>query len=213
MEGFRILNVHVVLDSHTIGGNTMLISFEVTWLGEHTCRQLLAHVLDIYLKRPEVPATVEHVTLFCVRGLVRVDKQMANATACLEFNVSFVIDSFSTLDFNFKLTSLPAQAQASSSRPVINPFVVMRNTQSAFVSLPPRLDHQRMYSNHHLYNEFLEFLENQDLGWTGDSASTIGKHFVECITKAFFQCNPGVWKCLNDKYKNGKFPLCCILLS
>ncbi len=35
-----MLNVQVVLDSRTIGGSTMLIPFEVAWLGEHTCRQL-----------------------------------------------------------------------------------------------------------------------------------------------------------------------------
>ena len=87
-----MLNVQVVLDSHTIGGNTMLIPFEVTWLGGHTCRQLLAHVLDIHLKRPEVLAKVEHVTLFCARGTVRVDTHVANATACLEFNVSLIIE-------------------------------------------------------------------------------------------------------------------------
>jgi len=40
-----MLNAQVVLDSHTIGGSTMLILFEVTWSGEHTCRQLLEHVL------------------------------------------------------------------------------------------------------------------------------------------------------------------------
>ena len=117
---------------------------------------------------------------------------MANATACLDFHVSFVIESFSTLDFNFKLTSHPTQAHAASCRPVMNPFVLMRNTQASFVSLPPRLDHQRMYSNHHLYNELLVFLEKHDLGWTGDTASTVGKNFVECMSKAFFQCSPAV---------------------
>ena len=181
MEGYRMLNVQVVLDSHTIGGSTMLIPFEVAWLGEHTCRQMLEHVLNVHFQRPEVLATVELVTLMCVRGTARVDRQMANATACLDFYVSFVIESFSTLDFNFKLTSRPTEAQAASSRPVINPFVLMRDTQTTFVSLPPRLDHQRMYANHHLHNELLDFLEKHDLGWTADTVSTVGKNFVDCM--------------------------------
>jgi len=143
----------------------MLIPFEVTWLREHICRHLLEHVLDVYFKRPEVLATVELVTLMCIRGTTRVDRQMANATACLVINVSFVIKLFSTLDFNFKLTSRPPQAQAASSKPVISPFVMMGNTQTSFVSLPPRLEHHRMYANHHLYNELLVFLEKHELGW------------------------------------------------
>jgi hypothetical protein len=134
---------------------------------------------------------------------------MTNATACLDFNVSFVIKSFSTLDFNFKLTSRPTQAQAASSRLVINPFVLMRNTQTSFVSLPTRLDHQRMYTNHHLYNELLVFLEKTEFGWTADIASFVGENFVECMSKAFFQGNLAVWKSLSDKHNNYKFNLCC----
>jgi hypothetical protein len=66
-----MVTVQVVLESETIDGSTMLIPFEVTWLGEHTCRHLREHVLDIHFKRPEVLATLEHVASMCVRGTAR----------------------------------------------------------------------------------------------------------------------------------------------
>ena len=60
-----------------------------------------------------------------------------------------------------------------------------------------------MYANHCLYNELISFLENTGLGWTSDFSSTVGKWFVEGMSKALFQCGPPVWKALNDKHNSG----------
>jgi hypothetical protein len=61
-----------------------------------------------------------------------------------------------------------------------------------------------MYTHHNLYNKFLLWLEERELGWKGDTALTAaGKIFVEGMTKAFFQCTPAIWKALNDKHNNG----------
>ena len=87
----------------------------------------------------------------------------------------------------------------------MDPFALMRHTQTSYVFLPPRLDHARMYANHHTYNALLAFLEERELGWIGDSALTDGKRFVEGMSKAFFQCSPSTWKALNDKHNSGEF--------
>ncbi len=86
----------------------------------------------------------------------RVDKEMADATTCLDYSVSLVVDAFSTHSFHFKIFSLPKHATV---RPVVNPFEIIMQSRTAFVSLPPRLSHQRMYANHILHNELLSFLE------------------------------------------------------
>ena len=134
---------------------------------------------------------------------------MANATTCLDYNVSLVVDSFSTHSFHFKIFSLPRQAAV---RPVVNPFEIIMQSRTVFVSLPPRLGHHRMYANHNLYNELLSFLENHHLGWSSEDALTLGKQFVEGMSKAFFQVNPFVWKALNDTHNIGAFIFCFICL-
>jgi hypothetical protein len=132
----------------------------------------------------------------------RVDKDLANATACMDLSVISVIESFSTQYFTFKLTSLPTEAPQATS--LLNAFEVMRRVQTSFVFLPPRLDHSRMYANHHTYNALLAWLEERQLGWTRDTAITDGKRFVSGMSKAFFQCNLSTWSNLNDSHNRGK---------
>ena len=50
-----------------------------------------------------------------------------------------------------------------------------------------------MYANHDLYNELIAFLEKHSLGWTKETAPTVGKRFVEGMSKALFQCCPNVY--------------------
>ena len=40
-----MLTVQIEVDGRTLGGNELLIPFTYIWLGENSCRQLLAHVL------------------------------------------------------------------------------------------------------------------------------------------------------------------------
>ncbi len=134
----------------------------------------------------------------------REDKEMANSTACPDYNVSIVVDSFSTHSFHFKICSLPRQATV---RPVVNPFDIIMQSQTVFVSLPPRLVHHRMYANHNLYNQLLNFWEIHHLRWSSEDAVTLGKQFVDGMSKAFFQCNPFVWKALNDRHNICAFAL------
>jgi len=211
MEAVSMMTIRVELDNRAINGNTLLIPFTEVWLAENTCRQLLENVLAIHLNKPDLLNNAESVKMFCVKQQdtvtgsgkkARVDKEMANATACLEYSVSFVIDSFSTNSFYFKIFSLPRQATV---RPVVNPLQVLMQSRATFVSLPPRLDHQRMHAGHNLQNELLDFLEKHNLGWNSDEASTLGKNFVDGMSKAFFQCTPSVWKALNDRHNIGAF--------
>ena len=62
-----------------------------------------------------------------------------------------------------------------------------------------------MYANHHSCNALRAYLEERLLGWTTDIAKTIGKRFVEDISKAFFNCCPSTWQALNDRPSNGAF--------
>ena len=133
----------------------------------------------------------------------RVDKDLANATACLDMFALSVIESFSTRSFNFKLTAKPTVAP--QGRSLLNAFEVLKRTQTTYVCLPPRLEHTRMYANHHSYDALLAYLEERQLGWTSDTVKTHGKRFVEGMSKAFFQCCPSTWKALNDRHSNGAF--------
>jgi len=111
----------------------------------------------------------------------RVDKKMANATTCLDYNVSLLVDSFSTHSFHFKICSLPRQATV---RPVVNPFDIIMQRRTAFVSLPPRPGHHRMYANHNLYDEFLSFLVIHHLGWSSEDSVT---NFREAICRRYVE--------------------------
>jgi hypothetical protein len=73
----------------------------------------------------------------------RVDKDLANGTTCLDMAVLWVIESFSTQYFTFKITFRPAAIP--QARSLQNAFEVVRHTRISFVVLPPRLDHTRMY--------------------------------------------------------------------
>ena len=180
MESVSMMTIRVELDNRTLG-SILLIPFTETWLADHSCRQLLENVLSSHLNEPDLLSNAESVKMFCLKQQdtvtgsgkkSRVDKEMANATACLDYNVSLVVDSFSTHSFHFKICSLPRQATV---RPVVNPFEIIMQSRTAFVSLPPRLGHQRMYANHNLYNELLSFLETHHLGWSSEDALSISR--------------------------------------
>ena len=79
----------------------------------------------------------------------------------------------------------------------------MMQSQADYTCVPPLLTHERMYANYCLYNELIGFLENNGLGWTSGFSSTVGKRFVDGMSKALFQRGPPVWKPLNVKRNNG----------
>jgi hypothetical protein len=169
----------------------LLVPFDVEWLEANTCRELLKRVLTEHLDRPTALATAESVKLFCTRQEVvtetdlaaRVEREMSNATSCIAQAVMVVVKEFSTLSFAFKITSRPT-ATPSSAR--VNPFEIMRQSQSGYTSLPPRLFHARMYANHIGYNALIDFLEENKLDWNSESALTVGKRFVYGMSRAFF---------------------------
>ncbi len=70
----------------------------------------------------------------------------------------------------------------------VNPFNIMMNARVNYAFLPPMLSHKRMYTNHNIYNELIEFLEKHSLGWIKDMSSNVGKRFVEVMSNALFKC-------------------------
>ena len=62
-----MLSVVVEYDSRKLGGNTLLIPFEETWLSTNTCRELLQFVLTSQLELPELLSTAQQVKMFCVK--------------------------------------------------------------------------------------------------------------------------------------------------
>ena len=212
--------MQVELNSRRLGGSALLIPFEDAWLESNSCRQLLKHVLDEKLDGSDVLVAADEVKMFCVKQQdnitssgkkTRVEKELANATSCLDLTVMSVIDAFSTLHFTFKISSLPTATRPPLPN-TVDPFVIMRRTQTSFVTLPPRLVHCRMYANHDTYNDLIAFLEIHGVGWSVDTALTDGKRFVESMSKAFFQCTPGTWKALNDKHNSGAFCFGIVLI-
>jgi hypothetical protein len=68
-----------------------------------------------------------------------------------------------------------------------------------------------MYANHVGYNALADFLEDNKLGWTSGSALTAGKRFVDGMSRSFLECNPSLWKALNDRHNIGASCLLNIL--
>ena len=102
----RMITVQVELDSRRLGGSALLIPFADRMLASTTCRQLLQQVLTEHLDQPDLLATLEKVSLFVIKQhdnisgsgrKTRVDKDMANATACMDMTALSVIEAFSTL--------------------------------------------------------------------------------------------------------------------
>ena len=113
-----MITIIVELGSRKLGGSMLLLPFDDEWLGSNTCRDMLQHVLVRHLDRPIVLATAEIVKRFYTKqevvtesGLTfRLEKEIANATTCLDMHVIRGIKAFSTFSFSFKITSLPITA-------------------------------------------------------------------------------------------------------
>jgi len=174
---------------------------------------LLVFVLNVHLHLPDVLAAASEVKMFCMQQdqttsgsgrTTRVNKDLANATECLDCTVTFVIESFSTYCFCFKLIHAETPDSTVSARAErVNPFYMMMHSHTNYTFLPPLLAHERMYANPYLY-ELIGFLEKSSLRWTSDLSLSVGKRFVDKMSKAMFQCGPLVWNALNDKHNNGK---------
>jgi len=135
-----------------IGGSALLIPYADTWLASTYCRLFLDQVLNEHLHKLDVLSTSEQVSMFIIKqhGNVtgsgrktRVDKDLANATPCLDMTVLSVCESFPTQYFTFKINSRPTAIP--QARSLQNAFKIMRRTQTLFDFWPPRLDHIRMY--------------------------------------------------------------------
>ena len=183
------------LDGRMIGGSALLIPFADTWFASTSCRQFLEQVINEHLHQPDVLSTNEQVSMFIikqhdnVRGSgrkTRVDKDLANATSCLDMTVLSISESFSAQYFTFKITS--RHAAIPPARSLQTAFEVMTHEAHSYINrfLPPRLGHIRMYSNHQSYNSLLASLEERELGWTSGNAKTYGKRFVGNMSKTFF---------------------------
>ena len=95
-----MLTIVVEQDSRKFGGSTLLIEFDKSWLAKNSGRELLANVLCEHLELSDVLASTSQVKIFCMQQQestlgsgrkVRVDKELANATACLDCKVLYVI--------------------------------------------------------------------------------------------------------------------------
>jgi hypothetical protein len=62
-----MLTVLVECDGRKLGGNTLLIPFEETWLAINTCRELLQFVLSSHLEQPELLSSAQRVKMFCLK--------------------------------------------------------------------------------------------------------------------------------------------------
>ena len=51
----------------------------------------------------------------------------------------------------------------------------MTNARANFAFLPPLSNHERIYANHRLYNELIEFLENRRLSKENKQATITGR--------------------------------------
>jgi hypothetical protein len=51
-----------------------------------------------------------------------------------------------------------------------------------------------------LYNDFRNYLKEQEVGFPGDDASSLGDEFIEHFTSALFPLSQSVWKHLNDPH-------------
>jgi hypothetical protein len=98
--------VQVELDGRRLGGSALLIPLADVWLSSNTCRKLSQQVLCDHLHRPEVLSVAEKISMFCMKQKdtitgsgrkARVDKDLANAAACLDRKCMSVIDLFSTM--------------------------------------------------------------------------------------------------------------------
>jgi hypothetical protein len=146
------MTIQVELDTRRLGGSALLIPFSDNILTSTTCRNLLQTVLIGHLDQPDFLQSVEKVIMFVIKQhdnvsgsgrKTRVDKDLANATTCLDMFALYVIESFSTPSFNFKLTS--KLTVAPQARSLLNAFEVLKRTQTTYVCLAPRLEHARMY--------------------------------------------------------------------
>jgi hypothetical protein len=94
----------------------------------------------------------------------RVDKELANATACLKCKVLYAIESFSTHSFRFKIIPVETLAPETSVRATVYPFIIMMQSPVNYTFFLPLLNNERMYANHCLYTELIGFLEKPVLG-------------------------------------------------
>ncbi len=106
----RMIRIQVEMDSRRLGGSALLIPFANNMLASTICRQILQGVLTDHLPQPDLLAITEkiikqHDDVSCFGRKTRVDKDLANATACLDLNVMSSIETFLNRYFTFKVTS------------------------------------------------------------------------------------------------------------
>ena len=66
MEGVRMLTILFEQDSRKLCGNTLLIPFEESWLGNNSYRQLLQFVLNAHLELSDV-LVASQVIMHCMQ--------------------------------------------------------------------------------------------------------------------------------------------------
>ena len=104
-SAIRVITIQVELDSRGLGGSAMLIHYVDNILASITCRQVMQGFLTDHLQQLDLLVTVEKVSTFIIKQQdnvsssgrkTRVDKDIANATACMDLSAISVIESYST---------------------------------------------------------------------------------------------------------------------
>jgi hypothetical protein len=136
----RMMTIQVELDSRRLGGGALLIPFSDDTLASIPCRQMLKQVLDEQLNQPNFLANAEKASFLIIKQhdnvsssgrKTHVDKDLADATTCMDMSALSVIASFSTEFFNFKVTS--QSSAVSQARNLQNAFEVLRPVHTSYV--------------------------------------------------------------------------------
>ncbi len=54
-----------------------------------------------------------------------------------------------------------------------------------------------------LYNDFIEYLKNEGVGFPADEVTSLGYDFLRHITHAIFPLSAKVWEAVNDPHNRG----------
>ena len=101
-SALRMITIQVELDSRRLGGSALLIPYADIILVSTTCRHMQQGILTDHLHQPYLLATVEKVSMHIIKQQdnitgsgrkMRVDKDIANATACMDLSAMSVIES------------------------------------------------------------------------------------------------------------------------
>jgi hypothetical protein len=175
--------------------------------GEKTCLELLAAFLETktpeFCPLPDRTKVIMNCIKMCDTSHGRPASDVGLNQDCsvfLNFPVRLTMEEVPTKRFSFTCTRHVPDVPTRATNAMVT---MMAMVSSGPIHLPSKRSCRKMTSKDILYDDFIDYMKKEGVGFPADEVTSLGSDFLRHITHAIFPLSAKAWEHLNDSHNRG----------